>query len=47
VEALGNDVQEAAKVNPELEKAVQDLTEAVKAQKITDVATAEGTATAR
>jgi hypothetical protein len=33
VEALGNDVQEAVKVNPELEKAIKELTEAVKAQK--------------
>ena len=38
VEALGNDVQEAVKANSELEKAIKDLTETVKAQKITNIA---------
>jgi uncharacterized membrane protein len=33
VEALGNDVKEAAQVNPELEKAIKELTEAVQAQR--------------
>jgi hypothetical protein len=33
VEALGNEAKEAAKVNPELEKAIKELTEAVQAQR--------------
>lgn len=33
VEALGNDVNQAAKTNPQLEKAIQDLTQMVQAQR--------------
>jgi hypothetical protein len=33
VEALGNDVNQAAKTNPQLERAIQDLTQMVQAQR--------------
>lgn len=33
VEALGNDVNQAAKTNPQLEKAIQDLTQMLQAQR--------------
>ena len=33
MEALGSDVNQAAKTNPQLEKAIQDLTQMVQAQR--------------